>query len=682
MSTQRFNVSSLEQSQVARPNAWQKLMRLPQGLLRVTVLLSSAAITAVLLALFSSSFESLEERVGALGWTLFADAELEERITLVVIDEASIAEVGPWPWSRSDMGRLVQAIDDAGALLQLHDITYPEPKEGDEEFLAALQSSRGAVLAQVPVLSPQFSGSSTGLLTHPISGLPCGPVPSGLSLPAATRYVAPAAGLAVIPKGHNAALIESDGAVRRSPAAVCVGGNAFPALSLTAFLQLGGYDSWHGELRSGSGLLDPEASLTLAGYPGLEIPLDSTGAMRISFAKAPSAFRAVTASDVLNSRVDPALLENAWVIVGGTAFGMADIVPTPYSGSAFGVELQARLLASILDVDMPFSPRGAPWILSLISMIFASALYALAASGGRAAAHGLPVAAVVFPVVAAVIHIWALASWSLWLGWFAPALFGLLAATGLLLLDFGRVRLERAAVFGNLNSYLPRDIAHEIAFSLPSSRINAHRSDVTLLSADLRNFSAFSEARPPEEIAALLHFFLSRVTEIVEEQDGRVQEFHGDGILAIWDNADGVTAGRALEAAKMLQASLNDRLLPAEALRGLEPLALGVGIEQGPVLIGSIGPAHRRSYTVLGDTVSVTLRIQEMTAELAQPILLGECIARQLNDAQLESQGSYLLSGLRIPHTLFAPAASGSISTPAREADEGPNLVVVSGGKS
>ena len=63
MSSQPFNVSSLEQSQDAHQNVWQKLMRLPQGLLRVTVLLSGAVITAVLLALFSASFESLEERL-------------------------------------------------------------------------------------------------------------------------------------------------------------------------------------------------------------------------------------------------------------------------------------------------------------------------------------------------------------------------------------------------------------------------------------------------------------------------------------------------------------------------------------------------------------------------------------------------------------------------------------------
>jgi len=671
------------QSQAAaRLTVWQQLMELPKGLLRLAVLLLGAAISTILLALFNDSFNPLEERVGSLGWTLFADAELEERIALVVIDEASIAEVGPWPWSRADMARLVQAIDDAGALLQLHDITYPEPKEGDAEFLAALQASRGAVLAQVPVLSRQFSGSSAGLLTHPILGVSCGREPYGLSLPSAISYVAPAAGLAGVPKGHNAAIIESDGAVRRSPSVVCVEGSAYPALSLTAFLQLGGFDSWGGQLVPGSGLLDPPAILTLDGYPGLEIPTDKTGAMRISFAKAPEAFRAVSAADVLNNRVDSSVLNNAWVILGGTAFGMADIVPTPYSGSAFGVELQARLLASILDVDVPFSPQGASWILALISLIFAALLYCLSASGGRIAAVGLPIAAVLLPAAAAAVHIWALISWSLWLGWFAPALFGFLAASGLLLLEFGRVRLERAALYGNLNSYLPEDIAREIAVSLPSSNVNARRSNVTLLNADLRNFSAFSEARPAEEIAALLHFFFLRVTEIVEDKGGRIQEFRGDGILAVWDSADEVTAVRALEAAKVLQASLNDRLLPAEALNGLEPLALGVGMEQGPVLIGSIGPSHRRSYTVLGDTVSVTLRIQEMTADLAQPILLGECVARQLNPARLESQGSYLLPGLRIPHTLFAPVSSGSGSAPYINTDGVPNLVVMSGGKS
>ena len=267
-------------------------------------------------------------------------------------------------------------------------------------------------------------------------------------------------------------------------------------------------------------------------------------------------------------------------------------------------------------------------------------------------------------------------------------LFGLLGACGLLLLELGRVRLERARVFGNLNSYLPKDVARDIAFSLPSSNIIAYRDDVTLLSADLRNFTAFTESRPPEEIAALLHFFITQVTDIVEEKGGKIQEFRGDGILAIWDSANCNTARRALHVAESLQVSLNDRLQMEGALLDLEPLALGVGIEQGPVLIGSIGPAHGRSYAVLGETVSITLRIQEMTAELAQPTLLGECIARQLSDANLQSQGSFLLEGLRIPHTLFAPAPLDSgartdsgFSASTFGAANSPHLSVVRGGK-
>ena len=667
------------------PAYWQRLMLWPQPAMRAAALAFAAAVSALVLVLFEGASSSIEERIGALGWTLSPDATIEERITLVVIDERSIAEIGPWPWSRGEMARLVSAISNAGAQLQLHDITYPEPKAGDEEFLASLLAAEGAVIAQVPVLAEQFTGNSTGQMTHPLNGISCNTGAAGLSLSSAVNYVAAAASLSAVPKGHNAALIDSDGAVRRSPAAVCVDGAAFPALSIAAFLQLGSSIEWRGEITPGSTLLDPEATLTLAGYPGLEIPIDRSGAMRIPFAKAPEAFRAVSATDVMNGRADLSLLQNSWVIVGGTAFGMSDIVPTPYSGAAFGVELQARLLTSMLDVSMPYTPLGAPFIAGLICLTFAAALYLLASRADRVAAYGLPAAALLLPVLAASIHIWTLSSLNLWLGWLAPAFFGLIASSSLLMLELGRVRLERARVFGNLNSYLPKDVAHEIALSLPSSSVNARRSNVTLLNADLRNFSAFSEARPPEEIAALLHFFLTRVTEIVEEKGGRVQEFRGDGILAIWDSANAVTAQKALQAADIMQASLSDRLLPQDALSGLEPLALGVGIEQGPVLIGSIGPAHRRSYTLLGETVSVTLRIQEMTAELAQPVLLGECVARQLSDAELQSQGSYLLTGLRIPHTLFAPPPS--VATPAllpTSALPGspPSLTVFSGGKS
>jgi len=64
-------------------------------------------------------------------------------------------------------------------------------------------------------------------------------------------------------------------------------------------------------------------------------------------------------------------------------------------------------------------------------------------------------------------------------------------------------------------------------------------------------------------------------------------------------------------------------LLADTKLAEIESLALGIGIEQGTTLLGSIGPSHRRTHTMLGDTVTITLRIQEMTSDLAQPTLFA-----------------------------------------------------------
>ena len=209
----------------------------------------------------------------------------------------------------------------------------------------------------------------------------------------------------------------------------------------------------------------------------------------------------------------------------------------------------------------------------------------------------------------------------------------------------------------NLTSYLPGDAAQRVALELPSSNIQAERCNVTLLNADLRNFSALGERRPPEESASVLHYFFTRVNEIVEKHGGRVHEYRGDGVLVLWRGDGSNPAEKALAAALEIDSEVNSSLAKELSFDGLQPLAVGMGIEQGPVLMGSIGPAKRRARTLCGETVTIALRIQEMTADLASPILIGEVAARFLADAALESLGHYMLPGLITGHTLYAPTA-------------------------
>lgn len=649
---------------------------------RLLVLAVAAISTLAVLTLFRASLATLEERIGALGWLIAPDTALEQRITLVTIDERSLAEVGPWPWSRETMAQLTEAITAAGAQLQIHDVLYSEPRQGDDALLAALQNSQGAVLAQVPVLASD-STVQTGQMTHSLTGASCNAATPNMALPQTNSYLAPYALFANTPKGHITPLIDSDGAIRKAPAIVCVSGQAYPILPVSALLQATQSNDWSVTLSPGDSLLDPAQILRLDSYPGLQVPLDAQGNLRISYRSTPESYRAISAVDLLNGSADAAMLDNTWVLLGATAFGMGDIVPTPYSGATPGVELQARMLASLLDTTIPYTPIGATLILAILGLVFAGGLLGLATASDRTVAYGLPAAALLLPLAALGVHVQLLANNSLWLGWIAPALFSLLAAGMLLLLEQRRVRAQRSRVYGNLSSYLPSSFARDIAFSLPSSAINARRCEVTLLSADLRNFSAFGESRPAEESAAMLHYFFVRATAIIERHGGRIQEFIGDSLLAVWDAQGTVAAQQAYLAAQEMQSALPDELLAKKVPFGLEPLALGIGIEQGPALIGSIGPAQRRTHALLGDTVAITLRIQEMTADLAQPILLGECAARQLTDEALESQGSYLLKGLRTPHILFAPrpVASERASSATSGRNGQPALQVLSGGR-
>ena len=621
-------------------------------------IIAAALVTLLLVFPLGGPLSSIEERVGSLPWLFVSDTTPEERIAIVSIDERSLAAIGPWPWSWEVIADLVDNINEAGAQLQIHDVLYPAgERASDDRLLASLIGQEKSIIAQLPILQSQSESIRTGTLTHSASGISC-QVSGGVGqFPQADSFIGSSNLLSPVPKGHIAPIIDSDGSVRRIPAMVCVDGNAFPALALAPFFQLVGSQSWQADVRTDSGVFSSEKILTFDSYPGLEVPLDREGAMRISFRKSPAAFRSISAVDILNGDFEENLLDNVLVLVGATAFGLDDIVPTPYSGYSPGVELQARLLSSVLDDQVPFEPSGRGLIGLMVSALLALICLHMALRRGRYAMLGLPVMAVTSPFIAVGLHGLALVNYGLWIGWIAAALFGTAVSSILLMFEHARVRVERSRVVQNLTSYLPVETAQRVAFESPSSLIQAERSSVTLLSADLRNFSAIGERRPPEESAAILHYFFSKINQVVERHGGSIHEYKGDSVLVVWDGDGASPALSALSASIEIEREINSTLLSETGVEGLEPLAVGIGIEQGPVLRGSIGPANRRAHTLCGETVSVALRIQEMTADLSYPILVGEVAARYLQDASLKSLGHYMLPGLTTAHVLFAPRA-------------------------
>lgn len=176
------------------------------------------------------------------------------------------------------------------------------------------------------------------------------------------------------------------------------------------------------------------------------------------------------------------------------------------------------------------------------------------------------------------------------------------------------------------------------------------RRVVTVLFADIRHFTSFAEARPPEEVMRQLNAILGRLADVVLEFNGTLDKFLGDGLMAVWgapvSHDDDTTA--AVSAALRMLDEVRVLNLQADA-PGLE---LGIGLNTGPVLAGSLGSTRRTEYTCIGDTVNVASRL----CALAAPgeVLVGEGTARALEHlGAFQAMAPVRLKGKSQPVPIF-----------------------------
>jgi adenylate cyclase len=615
-------------------------------------LLAALLLTALLVALFGPRLQQWDERSAQLAWSLADKQAVERRIVIIDIDEKSIQAVGPWPWPRARQAELLERLDAAGVSLKLLDILHEgqgDPR-GDARLAAALVSGAPTVQAQLFSLDPQ---------TPIHSGRLAGALPFGSVCPqastAAWGYLGSDLPTLSLHAGHITPLVDPDGTVRQVPALICHTGQTYATLSIAGLLAASGATP---ALRREDSLLAPAWWLEIG---PARVPLDATGQLRVSYQMPRSGFLSISAADILAGRVPAELTQGTWALIGATAFGARDVVPTPQGRAVSGVEVHAQLLSALLDGRSPYVPQGAPlwpWLAGALASLLLLAALRLAP---RAPHLVLPAAALLLLSALAVTHTLLLLEAHLWLGWTTPALFVLLAATLLGAAEYARSRLERELLYRNLASYLPEPVARQVALREPDAQVHASRREATVLHADLRNFSAWCEGRPPEETAMVLHLFFTTASQIVEAHGGVVEQMVGDSLLAVWNGSAPAAdhSVRALEAAEALWRACLPQL-PQIETHHLSPLDIGIGVETGSVLVGSFGPAARRTHTVLGEAVTIATRLQALTGELAYPILIGPTAAARTRDGRLLRLGDFLLAGLTRPRTIHAlPVSPG-----------------------
>ena len=201
--------------------------------------------------------------------------------------------------------------------------------------------------------------------------------------------------------------------------------------------------------------------------------------------------------------------------------------------------------------------------------------------------------------------------------------------------------------------YLSDDIVETILEQPDGLKIGGEKRQGTILMSDLRGFTSLSEGLPAEDVVSMVNIYLETMTDIILKYQGTIDEFIGDGILVIFgaplQRPD--DAQRAVACAVDMQlamASVND--LNRQA--GHPEVALGIGINTGPMVVGNIGSKKRMKYGVVGSNVNLTARIESYT--VGGQIFISENTLKACGDiVRLDNAMQVSPKGLKDPLTIY-----------------------------
>jgi adenylate cyclase len=576
-------------------------------------------------------------------------------ITLVLIDDASLAEIGRWPWSRSLMADLVARLEGTGARTVALDLLLAEPERSAvrTEALAPLLQA-GDAQARLRALIEQAQGdrrlaaeaARAGNVVLPILFEPAQdeaeeerapPLPafvadtafrvvqqpsaaSGLAAepPAGERVLAPIPelGRAAAGLGHVNAPLDRSGAQRLEYPVIRHGADYFPSFSLEIAREGLRVDRDRTRLLLGQGIVLGDRL----------VPTDESMRLPINYDR-PGRFPAISAAAVLDGATDDALFEGRIVLIGGTAAGIGNTFVTPFSSLMPGVERHATVIDSILRGDF-LVRREASVLVDLLTVIVAGVLLGWVAQRrgmlGATATFLLAAAGLSAANILAFIHL------GLWLNLFLPL--AALTFIYLVVLAYSYLvgKRQERTIRAAFEHYLSPDLVDLVCRDPALLRLGGERRELTVLFADIRDSTRLAQRLAPDRFAALLNDTLGAMTGVLLARGGMLDKFTGDGFLAIF-GAPLPQEDHALRACcaalDMLQALEGVR---ARWARDVAPIEVGIGINSGPMLIGNMGSPQRLTYTVIGDEAHLGARLEAANKDFRTRILLSEATFAQV----------------------------------------------------
>lgn len=569
-------------------------------------------------------------------------AETGGAVTVVDIDEASIAKLGQWPWSRAIIAHMVDRLGQLGAVTIAFDVVFSEPDRTSLSEAAKNLEQAGAKVelpaGQLPdndaALAAAFSRNNVvagfvlsnetqTVLPKPKAGFAYGGSdPKGYL----TRFGGGVPNLRPLSDAASGLAFYSfppsiDGLVRVIPLMATAQDQIYPTLALEALRLAQGAQSF--TIRSSDASGDTgagTAAMTTLRVGAIDVPTGPHGEMYVYFSGLKS-MPTISAADLLDPAKSAALAEQVGghiVFVGTSAVGLRDLVATPTDASEPGVRVHAEIVDQILGQTFLSRPDWAPGAETFAAGLLGLILLLVAQRAGTVVSAVTAVALIVIAVAGswAGFHQFKLLLDPILPGGAVLVVFVVTMPVLLLITD-----REKQFVRGAFGRYLSPTLVGRLADNPNALKLGGELRDLTILFSDIRSFTSLSENLAPDELTNLLNSFLTPMTDVLLKSEATIDKYMGDAIMAFWN--------APLDIAEHPRKAVLSALRMLEALEQLNrergsSLRVGIGLNSGPACVGNLGSAQRFSYSAIGDSVNLASRVEGLTKSYGVSVLVTE----------------------------------------------------------
>jgi adenylate cyclase len=628
--------------------------------------------------------QNIEQRSLDLRFGMRGERPHDNRIVIVGIDEKTLQKIGSFPLPRSSYALLIKQLDAGGAGVIAFDETFPTPasnsaiealeelrrdagksispallekikdiessSDQDAAFAAALKSGGNVVLGHVFLGNAHLEPSDAKIAADYYNIVWAKSFPQVLPARAKNGRNFDL-GKAWIDSGGTVEGAVEPNIVKLAEAAASYGfinirpdpdGTLRHALLIVRYQDQDFFPSLALEIvRQYEKVPDQNIAAYIA-EDGLErIQLGShvlrpshDGTALINYAGPYGTYAHYSMWDVMSGAVPPETFRRKIVLVGGTALAIGDLRNTPFEGSYMGVEVHANIIDNVLhssEKGRGFLQRGLD-----DEMIDVGVILIFGIGFGLLFGRVQPLYSTLSLIVALGVFAWFVyyefAAQGRWLSFVIPA--GTLVANYAAITSFRMIfeEREKRRIRKTFSQYLSGDVISLIEKD-PQKYIRpgGEMKELTVMFSDIRGFTTLSEGLTPDELVLLLNEYLGEMTEAVFANQGTLDKYIGDAIMAFWGSPypQEDHAIRGCKCAVQMIRGL-EKLNRKWKSEGRAPLAIGIGLNTGPVNVGNMGSAKRLAWTVMGDNVNLASRLEGITKTYRISVVIAEGTYQQV----------------------------------------------------